>query len=63
MSVVDRVLEALNAGDIDAFVRCYGADATIENGYGRVAATGHEDVEVQLALHAFFQMMIPTLHR
>lgn len=44
MSVVDRVLEALNAGDIDAFVRCYRDDATIENGYGRIAATGHDEL-------------------
>jgi hypothetical protein len=44
MSVVDRVLEALNAGDIDAFVECYGPDATIENGYGRIAARGHEEL-------------------
>jgi hypothetical protein len=44
MNVVDRVLEALNAADIDAFIRCYRADATIENGYGRIAATGHDEL-------------------
>src|ERR1700712_6014435 len=44
MTVVDRVLKALNEGDIDAFVDCYGPEATIENGYGRVAATGHDEL-------------------
>ena len=39
---VDRVLEALNAHDLDAFVACYTPDATIENGYDRVAASGHD---------------------
>ena len=38
---VDRVLEALNAHDLEAFVACYTPDATIENGYDRVAASGH----------------------
>lgn len=42
MNVVDRVLEALNAHDVDAFVACYGPDATIENGYDRVAVRGHD---------------------
>lgn len=27
---VDRVIDALNARDLDAFVACYAADATIE---------------------------------
>lgn len=40
--VVDRVLAALNAHDLDAFVACYTPDATIENGYDRVAAGGHD---------------------
>jgi hypothetical protein len=44
MSVVDRVLAALNAHDIEAFVACYAKDGTIENGYGRVAASGHDEL-------------------
>jgi hypothetical protein len=44
MSVVDRVLDALNSGDIDAFVACYGPDATIENGYDEVRARGREEL-------------------
>ena len=40
--VVDRVLDALNARDIDAFVACYADDATIENGYDEVGARGHD---------------------
>ena len=42
--VVERVLEALNAHDIDAFVACYAPDATIEDGYDRVAASGHDEL-------------------
>ena len=40
--VVDRVLAALNARDIDAFVACYAEDATIEDGFDRVAARGRD---------------------
>ena len=40
--VVDRVLAALNAKDVDAFVACYAEDATIEDGYDRVAARGRD---------------------
>ncbi len=42
--VVDRVVAALNAGDVEAFVACYAPDATIEDGYDRVAARGHEEL-------------------
>lgn len=43
MSVVERVITALCAHDIDAFVACYAADAVIEEGNdGRVLARGHE---------------------
>jgi hypothetical protein len=42
--VIDRVLVALNAGDIDAFVDCYTEDATIENGYDEVMARGHDEL-------------------
>lgn len=42
--VVDRVLAALNAHDVDAFVACYTPDGTIENGYDRVAASGHDEL-------------------
>jgi hypothetical protein len=42
--VIDRLLVALNAGDVDAFVDCYAEDATIENGHDEVMARGHEDL-------------------
>jgi hypothetical protein len=42
--VVERVLEALNARDLDAFVGCYAPDATIENGYDEVRARGHDQL-------------------
>jgi hypothetical protein len=42
--VIDRLLVALNAGDVDAFVDCYAEDATIENGHDEVMARGHDEL-------------------
>jgi hypothetical protein len=42
--VVDRVVAALNARDIEAFVECYAEGATIGNGYDRIAATGRDEL-------------------
>lgn len=47
MTVVDRVLAALNAHDLEAFVVCYAPDATIENGYDRVGARGHDELRAR----------------
>jgi hypothetical protein len=47
VSVVDRLLDALNAHDLDAFVACYSPDATIEDGYDRVVARGHEGLRAR----------------
>lgn len=47
MSVVERVLEALNAGDVEAFVACYAEDATIEDGYDRVGVRGHDELRAR----------------
>ena len=47
MSVVDRVLEALNAQDVDAFVACYGPDATIEDGYDHLGVRGHDELRAR----------------
>ncbi|MFL5952546.1 MAG: nuclear transport factor 2 family protein [Gaiellaceae bacterium] len=47
MSVVDRVLEALNAHDVEAFVACYAPEATIEDGRDRVAARGHDELRAR----------------
>jgi hypothetical protein len=41
VSVVDRMLEALNGHDLEAFAACYAPHATIEDGYDRVVARGH----------------------
>ncbi len=49
MTVVDRVLEALNAQDVDAFVACYGPDATIEDGYDRVGVRGRDELRARYA--------------
>jgi hypothetical protein len=45
--VVDRVLAALNARDLDAFVACYAIDATIENGHDEVGARGHDELRAR----------------
>lgn len=42
--VIDRVLVALNTHDLEAFISCYAAEATIENGYDRVVARGHDEL-------------------
>jgi hypothetical protein len=42
--VAERVLAALNAHDLDAFVACYTPTATIENGYDEVRARGHDQL-------------------
>ena len=57
--VVDRVLEALNARDLEAFVACYTSDATIGDGHERIVATGHAE------LHTLYGSMFerfPELH-
>lgn len=45
--VVDRVIEALNAHDLEAFVACYAPDATIENGHDEVVARGHDELRAR----------------
>jgi hypothetical protein len=45
--VVDRVVEALNAHDLDAFVGCYAEQATIEDGYDGVLASGHAGIRAR----------------
>ena len=43
-TVVDRVLAALNARDLEALVACYKLQATIEDGEDRVLAHGHGEI-------------------
>jgi hypothetical protein len=45
--VVDRVVEALNAHNLDAFVACYAPDATIENGHDEVVARGSDELRAR----------------
>jgi hypothetical protein len=44
VNVTEAVLDALSAGDIDAFVRCYAENAKIETGRGETLAFGHEEI-------------------
>jgi len=55
MSVIDRVLESLNAQDVDRFVSCYTDDATIENGYDEVFVRGHYELRARYG--AMFEAM------
>ena len=57
--VVERVLAALNAKDVDAFVACYAEDATIEDGHDRVAARGRDGLRERYA--SVFQRY-PEIH-
>ena len=63
--VVDRVLEALNAHDIDAFVECYTEDATIEDGHDTVVARGHDEVRQRYGpmFERFPDVRVSALHR
>ena len=42
-NVIDRLLAALNAHDVEAFISCYSPDATIEDGHDRILAKGHSE--------------------
>lgn len=63
--VVDRVLAAMNARDLDAFVSCYSADATIENGHDRVLARGHDELRGRYgpAFESLPDLRVEALHR
>jgi hypothetical protein len=41
---VERVLAALNAKDVEAFLSCSAADATIEDGADTVRVRGHREL-------------------
>jgi hypothetical protein len=47
VDVTDRVLVALSAHDLEGFVGCYAEDATIEDGYDRIAARGHDELRAR----------------
>jgi hypothetical protein len=53
--VVDRVLAALNAHDLDAFVACYADNATIENGHDEVFVRGRDELRSRYG--AMFEQM------
>jgi hypothetical protein len=64
VDVVDRVIAALNAHDLDAFVACYGADAAIELGDGTPLARGHDELRARYGpTLAGGQARIEVLHR
>lgn len=43
-TIIDRVLDALNARDLEAFIACYHLEATIEDGYDHLLAQGHREI-------------------
>jgi hypothetical protein len=46
-NVVDRLVEAINAHDLDAFLACYAPGATIENGHDKVVARGSDELRAK----------------
>ncbi len=44
MDPVQGQLEAYNRRDIDGFLACYGEDAVVRHGDGRVLMTGHDQL-------------------
>jgi hypothetical protein len=44
---VERVLAALNAHDVEAFVACYAPEATIEDGGDAVVARGRDEIRAR----------------
>lgn len=65
MDVVDRVLAALNAHDVEAFVACYTEDGTIEDGYGRVSANGRDELRERFGpgFEAYPQLRVEAVSR
>jgi hypothetical protein len=57
--VVDRVVAAINAHDVESFAACYAEDATIEDGYDRVGIRGRDELRVRYG--AMFERF-PALH-
>lgn len=57
--VVDRVVAAMNARDVESFVTCYAEDATIEDGYDRVGIRGRDELRERYG--AMFERF-PALH-
>lgn len=47
--VVDDVVAALNARDVERLVACYADDATIEDGYDKVGAHGRDELRARYA--------------
>jgi hypothetical protein len=44
---VDRVVAAIDAGDLDGFVACYQPGATIEDGTDAVLARGRDEIRAR----------------
>jgi hypothetical protein len=63
--VVDRLLAALNAHDLDAFVSCYASDATIEDAHDRIQARGHDELRARYApmFESLPNLRVEALHR
>lgn len=62
---VERVLAALNAKDVEAFVACYAPDASIEDGADTVRVRGH--AELRATYGALFErhpaVRVEAVHR
>ncbi len=45
--VIDAVVQALSARDLESFVACYAVDARIEDAEGTPLATGHREIRLR----------------
>ena len=64
-AVIDRVLAALNAHDLETFIACYDPNATIEDGDDEILAQGHLEIRNRYGLMfgAFPMLHVEMLER
>jgi hypothetical protein len=58
-TIIDRVLSALNAHDLESYIACYDPEATIEDGNDLVLAHGY--LEIRIRYGSMFETY-PALH-
>jgi hypothetical protein len=62
---VERVLAAINAGELEAFVACYQPAATVEDGADTVLASGHDQLRARYGamFEQYPQLRVASLSR
>lgn len=64
-TIIDRVLAALSAHDLETFVACYDPNATIEDGHDQVLARGHLEIRNRYApmFEKYPELRVESLNR